>query len=76
MVSSNSQIKIIVRTNASKTQLLSYDETKSAFRLDVAAPPDKNRANREIIKFFSKKFKKKAKIISGLKSKIKIVELI
>jgi len=44
-------------------------------RVDVAAPPEDNKANREIIKFFSKLTKKKVTILTGLTSKKKVLRI-
>lgn len=66
---------IIVKTNAQKTILKTYDEEKNAYLLDVAAPPENNKANQEIIKYLSRITRKDVKIKSGLKSKKKIISL-
>lgn len=69
-------VKIIVNTKADKTQIDGYDKDRKAFRLRVKEPPIKDKANKEIIKFFKKSFKKDVKIISGLKSKEKKIKII
>ena len=53
------KIRIIVKPNAKKTEILGYDKHKKAIKLAVAAPPNKNKANIETIKFFSKYLRKK-----------------
>lgn len=67
---------IIVKTNASKNEILGYDQEKKAYKLAIKAKPEDNKANIEIIKFFSKLLKKKVRIATGLKSKEKIIEVI
>ena len=67
-------IKIIVKANAKKTQILNYDSSRKAYRFEVKTPAEKNKANIEIEKYFSKLFKKPVKIISGKTSKIKILK--
>ena len=69
-------IKINVKTNASKNQILSYDEAKQIYKVQVKAPPVNNKANMEVIKLFSKKFGKSVFIVKGMKSKNKILKLI
>ena len=69
----NNYLAISVKPNARKTEILGYDESKNALKVAVAAPADKNKANVEIIKFFSKLLKKKVLIKSGLKSKEKVL---
>ena len=65
--------KVIVKTNSPKNEILGYDKERKAYKLNIKAKPEHNKANIEIIKFFSKLLKKKVKIIKGLKSKEKII---
>ncbi len=67
------RIKILVKPNSKKTEILGWDEERKAFRVAVAAPPEDNKANIALIKFFSKLTKKKVRILSGLKSKEKML---
>ena len=69
-----SQFKVIVKTKASKNELVGFDEVKQAYKLNIKAVPEKGLANKEIIKFLSKLLKKQVKIISGLKNREKIIE--
>jgi uncharacterized protein (TIGR00251 family) len=62
-----------VRPNATKTKVTSEGPEEMA--LDVAAPPEDNKANIEVIKFLSKHFKSKIEIIRGLKSKTKLIRI-
>lgn len=62
-------MEIIVKPNKNKTEIIK--ETPSQIILNVKAAPEKGKANKEIIKFLSKHFKKRVKIIKGLKSKRK-----
>jgi uncharacterized protein (TIGR00251 family) len=68
--------KVIVKANSSKTQITGIDEARNAFKLEVKAPAKDNKANKEIIKFFSKLLNKKVKIKSGVNSKEKLIEVI
>lgn len=70
----NNTLSIIVKPNSSKNEILGYDETKKALKVSIKAQPENNKANIEIIKFFSKLTGKKVKIISGLTSKNKILK--
>lgn len=67
--------KIIVRPNSNKNEIVGIDEARNALRVNIAAPADKNKANREVIKFFSKLLKKKVRIVSGLKSREKLIKI-
>jgi uncharacterized protein (TIGR00251 family) len=68
-------LKIIVKANAAKTEIISFDEARRALRVNVHAPPRDNEANLEIIKYFSKLLKKKVTIKTGQKSKEKLLIL-
>ena len=67
------KFKIIVKPNSKKTEITG--EKDNSILLNVAAPADKNKANLEVIKFFTKLLKKKVGIASGLTSKEKIIEV-
>lgn len=65
-------LKIKVKTNQPRTEVIEKGEV---WKVNVKAKPEDGKANLEIIKFFSKMFKKNIKIIRGLKSKNKILEI-
>ena len=67
-------IKLKVKTKQKETKIIS--QTEQEIILAVKSPPQDNKANLEIIKFLSKHFKQKIKIIKGLKSKNKIIDII
>ncbi|MEM4263454.1 MAG: DUF167 domain-containing protein [Candidatus Woesearchaeota archaeon] len=69
----NNSLKIIVKPNANKSEILGYDESRQAVKVSIKAPPDKGKANAEVIKFFSRLLKKKVLIKSGLTSKEKLL---
>jgi len=66
--------KVIIRPNSDKNGIIGFDEQKKAYRLNIKAKAEDNKANRELIKFLSKVLKKGVKIKSGLRSRIKIIE--
>ena len=66
--------KVIVKPNSKKNGILGYDEEKQAYIVSIKEKAEDNRANIELIKFLSKTLGKKARIKSGFKSKIKMVE--
>ena len=70
------RFKIVVKTNSFKNEVLGYDKEKDAYKLSIKEQQENNKANIEIIKFLSKKLGKKVCIISGLKSKLKTIEVI
>ncbi|MCK4708077.1 MAG: YggU family protein [Gammaproteobacteria bacterium] len=68
-------IDIIVKPNSPKTEIKSFDSDKQAYRVDVKAHPEKGEANKEIVKYFIKILKKEVRIISGLKSRRKVLRI-
>jgi len=69
-------IKIIVKVNAPKTEILGFDKQKNVYKVAVKAKPLEGKANKEIINFFSKKLKKRVMIVRGLKSKEKVLKIL
>lgn len=66
-------LSVKVRPNAHKTEILSQSENELV--VAVAAPPENNKANIELIKFLSKHFRAEIKILRGLKSKTKLIRV-
>jgi len=64
------RVRIIVKTNSKSTEII-WDENKKIFLMDVKAKPVKGEANKEIIRYLNKTWKKKVKIISGFTSRTK-----
>ncbi|MBS3115278.1 YggU family protein [Candidatus Woesearchaeota archaeon] len=69
----NNRLKIIVRPNSSENKIIGYDESRKAIKVNIAAKPEENKANMEVIKFFSRLLKKRVKIKYGLTSKEKLL---
>ena len=65
-------IKLKVKPNSRKTEILK--EENNEILLAVRSPAENNKANMEIIKFFSREFKTRVKIVKGLKSRNKIID--
>ena len=72
----NNRIHIIVKPNAKKTEIIAIDKDKKTAKIAVAAPADKDKANKELLHFMSKLLKKQVRFVSGLRSKEKILEII
>ncbi|MBU0628217.1 MAG: DUF167 domain-containing protein [Nanoarchaeota archaeon] len=70
-----SSFKIIVKANSPKNEVTGYDSDRGAYRVNIKAKAEDNKANIEIIRFFSKLLKKRVRILTGLKSKEKIIRL-
>ena len=72
----NNRLHISVKPNAKKTEILSYDSSTHIVKIAVAAPADKDKANKELLKFVSRILKKKVAFVTGLRSKEKVLEII
>ena len=70
-----SSLKIIVKPNSGRNEIMGYDENKQALRVNIKAKPEANKANIEVIKFFTRLLKKKVTIILGLTGKEKILKI-
>ena len=68
-------LKIVVKPNSKKNQVLGYDTAKKAVKVAISAPAEKGKANIEVIKFFSKLLGKPVGIKSGLTSKEKLLKI-
>ena len=68
-------LMIKVKPNSKKQELL-FDEINKIYVLRVRAKPEDNKANAEVIKFFSRLLKKKVCIAHGLRSREKIIDVV
>lgn len=66
------KINIIVKPNAKENKIT---KVNNLYKVSLKAKPIEGKANLELIKFLSKHFKKKAKIISGFNNKKKLILL-
>lgn len=64
---------VIVKPNSKKNELVGFDAERNAYIVRVSAPADKNKANVELCRFLSKKLKSRVRIISGLRSREKVI---
>ena len=69
------KFKVIVKANSNSNEIISFNEVKKAYRINLKAKPIEGEANKELIKFLSKELKKSVRIISGFRNKEKIVEV-
>ncbi|MFW6383737.1 MAG: DUF167 family protein [Nanoarchaeota archaeon] len=69
-------LKIIVKPNSKKTELIGVDTENKVVRIDLKEPAENNRANVELLKFLKKQLKKEVRIKKGLNSKEKILEIL
>lgn len=69
-------IMVKVVPNAQKNELIEFVD--SVLKVRVKAPPDKGKANEELIEFLSQEFsipKSKIQILSGHSSRLKKIEI-
>lgn len=76
VIINKNSINANIKPDSKKTRIISYDENKEEFIIEIKAPAEKNKANEELIRFIERISGKKAKIISGKTSKKKIIKLI
>ncbi len=69
-------LSVVVKPNAPKTEVVSWDNDKQALRMNVHAAPEKGKANLEIVKFFKKKFKVDVIIVRGTKRHNKMLKIV
>lgn len=67
--------RIIVKPNSPRNEIVKFDSAKQAYRVNIKEKAEKNKANKEIIRFLSKMLKKEVRIIKGFKSKEKILKI-
>lgn len=70
-----SRFKVIVKPNSKSNEILGYDADKKAYKIAIKEPADKDKANKELIRFLSKGLKKRVFLVSGLRSKEKLVQV-
>ena len=71
----DNSLRIIVKHGKKKNYVLGYDYEKKALIVEIKAPAQDNKANKEVVKFLSKQLKKRVKIKSGHTSKMKILTI-
>lgn len=69
-----SVFKIIVKTGQPKTEILDFDKERNAYRMNIHAKPENNKANIEMISYLRKHLKKDIKILSGFTSREKLIK--
>src|SRR5208337_5627606 len=76
-VSNGVRLTLNVKALRSETKLLC--EPDGTLTMHVAAPPVKGKANREIVKWLSKKLRTSSsnvQLVAGFHSKVKVIEII
>lgn len=71
----NGKLGVRVKPNARETKITGYDEERKAVLIDIAAPPEDNKANLELLKFVKRKLGRAVFLKSGAASRDKILEI-
>jgi uncharacterized protein YggU (UPF0235/DUF167 family) len=66
-------IEVKVKTNCGMNRFILKDDK---YLVELNAKPKNNEANIELIKFLSKEFRKRIRIIRGFKSKKKLIDVV
>ena len=64
-------LKVVLNSNRNELK-----EEGNQFKLYLKAVPEKGKANKEIIRFFKKKYNLKIEIVKGEKSRNKVIKII
>jgi len=67
-------LAVLVKPNSPKTEILGWDENRKMLRISVAAVPDKDKANIELLKFLKKETGMKCEIKFGARSRDKVIK--
>ena len=70
------RLKVLPGASKTKIREIMEDET---IKIDVAAVPEKGKANKELIKYLAKEFgvnKENIKILSGISRRIKLIKIV
>ena len=66
---------VILKPNSQKNRIVKFDSKRNAYRIDIKAPAQDNKANIQLVKFLSRALKKDVKIIKGFKNREKLVKV-
>ena len=69
------KMEVWVKPNSLENRIVSYDSEKNILRIEIKERADNGKANKELINFLKKYFKRRVTIISGFNSKKKIIRL-
>lgn len=73
---SSGTLRVLIKPNAPRTEIMNYSEAESYFKIAVAAPPKEGRANLELARFLSRALGRKVRVKSGHSSKRKVLEVL
>ncbi|QQS58881.1 YggU family protein [Candidatus Peregrinibacteria bacterium] len=68
--------RIRVLPGAKKTEIVEQMSDGETWKIRIAAPPEKGKANAELLRFFKKQFGIVAEIVSGETDRTKLIKVI
>jgi uncharacterized protein (TIGR00251 family) len=66
-------LEVVIKPGAPKTEVIG--EINGLLKIAVKAPPQEGKANKELVRFLKKTLGKNVEIVSGFKSKQKILKV-
>lgn len=72
----NGFLKVLAKPGKKETKIVRYDPEKESLVVEVGAQAQDNKANVELVKYFSRLLKKNVEIKSGHTSKQKVLRII
>lgn len=67
------RLQVKVKPNAGENAIIKQSD--NSLVVAIAAPPEKGRANLELVRFLSKKLKKQVRIVCGFEKRTKVLEV-
>lgn len=67
------KLRVVISPNSAKNEIVSKGDV---WKIRISAPPEKGKANEELLKFLKKTLKIKAKIVKGSRSREKVLEIL
>lgn len=71
----NNRISVYIKPNKPENKIIGYDKDKNALIIEINSIPEDGKANKGLLKFMKKLTKRQWKIVSGYKSRKKILEI-
>ena len=69
-------ISVIVHPNSPRNEIKAQDPETGAYRVNISAPAEKGRSNKELLKFLKKETGRECRIISGAGSRKKLLRFL
>ncbi|MCD6383089.1 MAG: YggU family protein [Thermoplasmata archaeon] len=72
------RVEVEVKPSSRRSEVVGYDEWRGRIRIELRSPPEKGKANAELVELLSTVLgveRVDVKIVSGLSSRMKIIEV-